>query len=75
LAPDKPDHRIKARAHGGGEATPPLDELNAMTKAWTYAALDALDAADRTTSLEIARIVCAAAFVIVPIEPTTPTTR
>jgi hypothetical protein len=54
---------------------PTLDELDAMTKAWTYAALDALEAADATTSLEIARIVCPAAFVIVPIEPTTPTTR
>jgi hypothetical protein len=52
-----------------------LDELDAMTKAWTYAALNALEASDATTSLEIARIVCPAAFVIVLIEPTTPTTR
>jgi hypothetical protein len=43
-----------------------------MTEAWTHAVLDAVDAADATTN---ARIVCPAAFVVVPIEPTTPTMR
>jgi hypothetical protein len=54
---------------------PTLDELDAMTKAWTYAVPDTLEAADATTRLEIARIVCPAGFVIVPIAPTTPTTQ
>jgi hypothetical protein len=45
---------------------PDQDELDAMTKAWTYAVLDALEAADETTRLEIARILCPAGFVIVP---------
>jgi len=44
------------------------DEGDAMTKAWTYAVLDALEAADETTRLEIARIPCPAGFVIVPTE-------
>jgi hypothetical protein len=47
---------------------PDQDELDAMTKAWTYAVLDALEAADATTRLEIARILCPAGFVIVPTE-------
>ena len=47
---------------------PNQDELDAMTKAWTYAVLDALEAADENTRLEIARILCPAGFVIVPTE-------
>jgi hypothetical protein len=47
---------------------PDQDELDAMTKAWTYAVLDALEAADEKTRLEIARILCPAGFVIVPTE-------
>ena len=45
---------------------PDQDELDAMTKAWTYAVLDALEAADDKTRLEIVRILCPAGFVIVP---------
>ena len=47
---------------------PDQDESDAMTKAWTYAVLDALEAADEATRLEIARILCPAGFVIVPAE-------
>jgi hypothetical protein len=47
---------------------PNQDELDAMTKAWTYAVLDALEAADENTRLEIVRILCPAGFVIVPAE-------
>lgn len=48
---------------------PIQDEDDAMTKAWTYAVLDALEAADEGTRLEIARILCPAGFEIVPMEP------
>lgn len=58
--------RQKSRTRGGGGAMP--DQGDAMTKAWTYAVLDALEAADETTRLEIARILCPADFVIVPRE-------
>jgi hypothetical protein len=44
------------------------DDLDDMTKAWTYAVLDAAEAADEKTRLEIARILCPAGFVIVPTE-------
>jgi len=47
---------------------PDQDELDAMTKAWTYAVLDALEAADEKTRLEIVRILCPAGFAIVPTE-------
>jgi hypothetical protein len=47
---------------------PDQDELDAMTKAWTFAVLDALEAADEKTKLEIVRILCPAGFVIVPTE-------
>jgi hypothetical protein len=46
------------------------DESDAMKKAWTYAVLDAVKAADENTRLEIARILCPAGFEIVEIEPT-----
>ncbi len=46
------------------------DENDAITKAWTYAVLDAVKAADENTRLEIARILCPAGFEIVEIEPT-----
>jgi hypothetical protein len=59
--------RAKSRARGGGGGAMP-DQGDAMTKAWTYAVLDALEAADETTRLEIARILCPAGFVIVPTE-------
>ncbi len=45
---------------------PIQDEDEATTKAWTYAVLDALEAADEDTRLEIARILCPAGFEIVP---------
>jgi hypothetical protein len=44
------------------------DESEAETKAWTYAVLDALEAADEDTRLEIARILCPAGFEIVATE-------
>ncbi len=44
------------------------DENDAMKKAWTYAVLDAIEAADENTRLEIARILCPAGFEIVEIE-------
>ena len=47
---------------------PDQDELDAMTKAWTYAVLDALEAADEKTRLEIVRILCPSGFAIVPAE-------
>jgi hypothetical protein len=46
------------------------DENDAMKKAWTYAVLDAIEAADENTRLEIARILCPAGFEIVEIEAT-----
>ena len=46
------------------------DENEAMKKAWTYAVLDAIEAADENTRLEIARILCPAGFEIVEIEVT-----
>jgi hypothetical protein len=45
------------------------DDGDAVTKAWTYAVLDALEAADEQTRLEIVRILCPAGFVIVPTGP------
>jgi len=46
------------------------DESDAMKKAWTYAVLGAVKAADENTRLEIARILCPAGFEIVKIEAT-----
>jgi hypothetical protein len=46
------------------------DESDAVKKAWTYAVLDAIKAADENTRLEIARILCPAGFEIVEIEAT-----
>jgi hypothetical protein len=48
------------------------DDLDAMSKAWTYAVLDAAEAADEKTRLEIARILCPAGFMIVPTESVKP---
>lgn len=59
---------VRTRMVEGG--MPDQDELDAMTKAWTYAVLDALEAADEKTRLEIVRILCPAGFVIVPTETT-----
>lgn len=61
-----------AYAHGGGGVMRDQDELDAMTKAWTYAVLDALEAADEKTRLEIVRILCPAGFVVVPTAPADP---
>jgi hypothetical protein len=44
------------------------DDRDAVTKAWTYAVLDAIEAADETTRLEIAHILCPAGFIIVPVD-------
>jgi hypothetical protein len=52
---------------------PDQDDLDAMIKAWTYAVLDAAEAADEKTRLEIARILCPAGFVIIPTESKGPT--
>jgi hypothetical protein len=54
------------RTRKGRWGMPDQDELDAMTKAWTYAVLDALEAADDKTRLEIVRILCPAGFTIVP---------
>jgi hypothetical protein len=43
------------------------DENDAIKKAWTYAVLDAIEAADENTRLEIARILCPAGFEIVEV--------
>ena len=45
-------------------------EYDAVTEAWTHAVLDALEAADENTRLELARILCPAGFEIVQAEPT-----
>jgi hypothetical protein len=63
---------IAGNAHGGGWTMPDQDDLDAMTKAWTYAVLDAAEAADEKTRLEIARILCPAGFMIVPTESMEP---
>jgi hypothetical protein len=47
-------------------------DRDAMTKAWTFAVLDAAEAADDETRLEIARILCPAGFMIVPTESMEP---
>jgi hypothetical protein len=47
---------------------PDQDEFDATTKTWTYAVLDALEAADEKTRLEVARILCPRGFAIVPIQ-------
>jgi hypothetical protein len=44
-------------------------EYDAVTEAWTHAVLDALEAADENTRLELARILCPAGFQIVQAEP------
>jgi len=46
------------------------DESDAMKKAWIYAVLNAVKAADENTRLEIARILCPAGFEIVEIQAT-----
>jgi len=46
------------------------EKNDAMKKAWTYAVLDAVEAADENTRLDIARILCPAGFEIVEIEMT-----
>jgi hypothetical protein len=63
---------IAGHAHDGGWAMPDQDDLDATSKAWTYAVLDAVEAADEKTRLEIARILCPAGFVIVPTESVRP---
>jgi len=45
-------------------------ECDAVTEAWTHAVLDALEAADESTRLEVARILCPAGFEIVEAGPT-----
>jgi hypothetical protein len=54
---------------GGGVMSNP-EKNDAVKKAWTYAVLDAVEAADENTRLEIARILCPAGFEIVEIEVT-----
>lgn len=43
-------------------------ENDAVIESWTYAVLDALEAADDNTRLEIARILCPMGFEIVRVE-------
>ena len=43
-------------------------ENDAVTKAWTFAVLDALEAADDDTRLEVVRILCPAGFEVVELE-------
>ena len=50
-------------------------EDDAMTKAWTYAVLDALEAADENTRLEMVRILCPAGFEVVQVEVAEARTR
>lgn len=45
-----------------------LDNDDRMTKAWTYAVLDALEAADDETRLEIVKILCPPGFMVVAAE-------
>jgi hypothetical protein len=47
---------------------PNQHDHDAMTEAWTFAVLNAAEAADDETRLEIARILCPAGFMIVPTE-------
>jgi hypothetical protein len=56
---------LKNRVESGGVLMLSPDESDAMKKAWTYAVLDAVKAADENTRLEIARILCPAGFEIV----------
>jgi hypothetical protein len=44
------------------------NETESMTKAWTFAVLDALESADDEIRLEIARILCPTGFAVVPVE-------
>jgi len=44
-------------------------EYDAVREAWTHAVLDALQAADEDTRLEVARILCPAGFEIVQAAP------
>jgi hypothetical protein len=60
------EHFKKPNGSGGVLMLTP-DESDAMKKAWTYAVLDAVKAADENTRLEIARILCPAGFEIVEI--------
>ena len=60
---------LRTRKVGGGVMSNPKKK-DAMKKAWTYAVLDAIEAADENTRLEIARIFCPAGFEIVEIEVT-----
>jgi hypothetical protein len=43
-------------------------ENDAVTETWTHAVLDALEAADQNTRLEVARILCPLGFEIVQVE-------
>jgi hypothetical protein len=45
-------------------------EYDAVSEAWTHAVLDALEAADESTRLAMARILCPAGFEIVEAKPT-----
>ena len=60
--------RPYAQGWGGVMSNP--EKNDAIKKAWTYAVLDAVEAADENTRLEIARILCPAGFEIVEIEVT-----
>jgi hypothetical protein len=59
-----------AEPQGKGGTMSSQDENDAVTEAWTYAVLDALEAADDNTRLEVARILCPTGFEIVQVEAT-----
>jgi hypothetical protein len=60
--------RLVAQRRGGVMSI--QSEYDAVREAWTHAVLDALQAADETTRLEVARILCPAGFEIVEAGPT-----
>jgi hypothetical protein len=61
--------RLVEVAHTRGGVMSIQSEYDAVREAWTHAVLDALAAADETTRLEVARILCPAGFEIVQAEP------
>jgi hypothetical protein len=57
-----------ADPQGKGGMMSSQDENDAVTEAWIYAVLDALEAADDNTRLEVARILCPMGFEIVRVD-------
>jgi hypothetical protein len=57
-----------AEPQGKGGTMSSQGENDAVIESWTYAVLDALEAADENTRLEIARILCPMGFEIVRVD-------